>query len=77
MEYRVKEFNGVYRIEVLVTKEKGLLWWKKKESRWHSTNIHGKPLDRWLPPSRSFVSLQDVQDRVKLWKKGPDYHKVT
>jgi hypothetical protein len=40
-EYRITEYLGYYTVEVLETKTKGYLWWKKKYTQWEICNILG------------------------------------
>lgn len=40
-EYRIRKHLGFYTVEVLETKTKGYLWWKKTYTQWEICNVFG------------------------------------
>ena len=76
-EYRVKEENGEFSIQIKIIEEKGCLWWKKKEEYWKMTNYWGGPWIRYSieqPYSKSFKTLQEAKDQITLWQTEIKYH---
>lgn len=79
MEYRIKEYNGLFIIQVRGYEEKGLLWWKKKKYNWYRANIWGGVTNFYPiadPVSDWFKTLDDARAQIKLWRKGVTYHDV-
>lgn len=77
VKYRIREYCGAFEIQIWGYKEKGMLWWKRKEWSWYRTNAWGGVIQTWpilQPFSESFKTLEAAQKRVEEWKKGATYH---
>ena len=77
MKYRIKEYNGLFIIQVRGYEEKGMLWWKKKEYNWYRANIWGGVTQFYPiaePVCDFFKTLEAAREQIKRWKKGVTYH---
>lgn len=77
--YRIKEFKGVFIIQILSCKNKGFLWWKRKEYDWCDTNIFGLEWKSYPIPepySKTFKSLKKASEQINRWVDNPQelYH---
>ena len=77
-KYRIREYRGLFSIEVQVSVRKGFLWWKKNKQIWRPTNMYGgaQQTSQFMhqPSSKSYLSLADAKKCVEEWKKGDIYH---
>lgn len=86
IEYRVREFDGVFTIQCKASYTIGLLWWTKEIIEWHPVRSNGFPLlplngrirssNRPEPDDLSFQTLNAAKDKIKVFKKGVQYHEV-
>jgi hypothetical protein len=77
-KYRIKENNGEFSVEIYGYKEKGILWWKRKEWHWFRTNSWGGVWNSWpIPqPYKKFKSLEEARQQIKTWKSDSIFHYV-
>lgn len=76
-EYRIREYCGVFEIQIRGYEEKGMLWWKRKEWSWYRTNAWGGVIQTrpiLEPPSPNFKTLEEAKKCVEEWNKGTTYH---
>lgn len=87
IEFRVKEYDGLFQIQrkQITEKSTGWLWWKKttKETRWKGVDKRGNCLfsvgypiffnnyDQRIKP---FEDLQSALDQIKIMVSGAKYH---
>ena len=78
LKYRIKEYCGLFEIQIWSYEDNGTLWWKKKIWDWYPTNSSGGVLQRLFlqQPSGSFNTLEEAQKRVDEWRKGVTYHSL-
>jgi phage-related minor tail protein len=81
IKYRVKERNGEFEIQIYAYKEKGFLWWKRKEYIWHPTNSWGGAWETYprgfsQPKSPRFDSLKKAKKQIQKWNKEVSYYEV-
>jgi hypothetical protein len=74
MEYRIKEDLGVFIIQVNLYENKGMLWWKYKSYKWYRASVVGGGISMSAPPCKSFKTLEEAKEQVKLFKKPAIYH---
>lgn len=78
MEYRVREFLGVFSIQCKHVEKNGMLWFKKEKAVWYPVNVFGKP----SIPSRYYLApllqnhsnIEDAFKEIEELKKGVRYH---
>lgn len=78
-KYRIKEYNGMFSIQIYGCEIKGMLWMERKEWRWMPTNMQGGALGSvhgFDVPSRSLRTLEEAKQQIRLWLKDPVYHEV-
>lgn len=81
IKYRVVERNDEFEIQIYAYKEKGFLWWKRKEYIWHPTNSWGGAWETYprgftQPRSPKFKSLNKAKKQIQEWNKEMVYHDV-
>ena len=77
VKYRIKEYCGVFDIQIRAYEKKGMLWWKRKEWSWYRINAWGGVLQTWpvlQPQCKSFKTLEAAQKRAAEFEKGATYH---
>ena len=78
MEYRIKELNGVFTIQVKGYKRNFFFWWIKKWS-WYTCNRSGGVYNfeysfMGVPMLYPFTSLQEAKEQIKEFKSKATYH---
>lgn len=76
LQYRIKEYDGKFYIQVKGREIEGMLWWKKDIWDWYKCNELGGVPEYFTPRCRTFKSLKDAKDQIKSWQKGAIYHKI-
>ena len=79
IKYRIREYCGAFEIQVLGYKEKGMLWWKRKEWDWYRTNAWGgiiKTFPIVQPFSKKFKTLKAAKKQINKWNKDTNYHQL-
>ena len=81
MEYRVREFLGVFSIQCKVVKKEGLFWNKKDVVSWHPVTVFGTPFFRNsrgvlfdMPILETHKGLMSAFEEIDELKKGVVYH---
>ncbi len=75
-EYRIKEYLGEFKIEVLVKTTIKLLAWKKEYEDWRIVTKQGNAWNGGNPSRicETFSTLEDAQKRVSDFHKGATYY---
>lgn len=79
-QYRIKELNGKFTIEIPETKVVGHLWWKKEVQVWRRADIFGMvyyfipDFDTLCP---EFKTQAEAMEQIAKWFEEPKYHYLT
>ncbi len=72
-DYRVKQFNGVYTIQIKVYCTAPGFPLPVPSEKWEDADIEGEyDINKKVCPT--FLSLQDAYDQISEFKEGPIYH---
>ena len=74
-EYRIKEYIGLYWVQVKVERETGFLWWKKTVTEWRNACAWGY-YSRYLKPMLPFESFEKAKQMIEYFQEGAKYHHV-
>lgn len=80
MEYRIKELEGSFIIQLKKHKTKGILWWKQNIYEWVRCNSRGGICNTHAvdePAHKPFSSLDAAKQQIKKFNNPPMpiYHK--
>ena len=76
MKYRIKEFNGIYTIQLRIEKVTGILWFKKTITKWVICNTLGYQyrLNSQVQIIAKYGTLEEAKRVMNAFKKGKEYH---
>ena len=82
-EYRIRELNGNFNIQIKEVKTKGMLWWKKEVVNWYLTDSYGDKYSfrarRYIPIkfSPTFYTMREALEQIEQWNAKPIYHNIS
>lgn len=84
MNYRIKEFQGLFYIQVeeKVRLTNGYLWWKKTKivTKWTRVDYRGiglfsmRYLNNFNSVLKGFKTLEKAKEQIKIFKSEPKYY---